>query len=190
MASFAIKLQVLYVKIANNLGHLGSAFCFIMRRLFLSILSTYRRRKFGDEYEGAVAWSCRLAYLVDNFQIWQCGGRIEILPCSHVGHIFRKASPHDFPRGANSGKILNANLIRVSEVCYMGVKQICTSRVRPSAAPSAGTGGGVLALRARTPDRRRPAIFVIQLLRLSKSSPTGSLDDAIATLALRARLAT
>ena len=44
-----------------------------------------------------------------------CGGTLLILPCSHVGHIFRKASPHDFPKGANSGKILNANLIRVSE---------------------------------------------------------------------------
>ncbi|KAH7731484.1 GLY-6 protein [Aphelenchoides avenae] len=51
-----------------------------------------------------------------SFRIWQCGGRIEILPCSHVGHIFRKASPHDFPNGTNSGKVLNANLMRVSEV--------------------------------------------------------------------------
>ncbi|KAI6235339.1 Polypeptide N-acetylgalactosaminyltransferase [Aphelenchoides besseyi] len=48
--------------------------------------------------------------------IWQCGGRVEILPCSHVGHIFRKASPHDFPKGSKSGQILNSNLVRVSEV--------------------------------------------------------------------------
>uniref|UniRef100_A0A7E4ZRV8 Polypeptide N-acetylgalactosaminyltransferase n=1 Tax=Panagrellus redivivus TaxID=6233 RepID=A0A7E4ZRV8_PANRE len=51
-----------------------------------------------------------------SFRIWQCGGRVEILPCSHVGHIFRKASPHDFPSGKTSGKILNGNLVRVAEV--------------------------------------------------------------------------
>lgn len=48
-------------------------------------------------------------------QIWQCGGRIEILPCSHVGHVFRRASPHDFP-GRKSGIVLNSNLLRVAEV--------------------------------------------------------------------------
>ncbi|KAK6013075.1 hypothetical protein OSTOST_21673, partial [Ostertagia ostertagi] len=48
-------------------------------------------------------------------QIWQCGGRVEILPCSHVGHIFRHASPHDIP-GNSSGKVLDGNMVRVAEV--------------------------------------------------------------------------
>ncbi|KAM3723574.1 putative N-acetylgalactosaminyltransferase [Dirofilaria immitis] len=50
-----------------------------------------------------------------SLRIWQCGGRIEILPCSHVGHVFRRASPHDFPN-RKSGIILNSNLLRVAEV--------------------------------------------------------------------------
>lgn len=46
-------------------------------------------------------------------QVWQCGGLLEIVPCSVVGHIFRKKSPHRFPNGSIT---MLRNLVRLAEV--------------------------------------------------------------------------
>ncbi|XP_037971249.2 putative polypeptide N-acetylgalactosaminyltransferase 9 isoform X1 [Plutella xylostella] len=48
-----------------------------------------------------------------SFKTWMCGGTLEIVPCSHVGHIFRKRSPYKWKSGVN---VLKKNSVRLAEV--------------------------------------------------------------------------
>ncbi|CRK88371.1 CLUMA_CG002148, isoform A [Clunio marinus] len=48
-----------------------------------------------------------------SFKTWMCGGTLEIIPCSHVGHIFRKVSPYKWRPGVD---VLRKNTIRLAEV--------------------------------------------------------------------------
>lgn len=48
-----------------------------------------------------------------SFRVWMCGGILEIVPCSHVGHIFRKRSPYKWRGGVN---VVKKNSVRLAEV--------------------------------------------------------------------------
>ncbi|GFQ97140.1 putative polypeptide N-acetylgalactosaminyltransferase 9 [Trichonephila clavata] len=61
-----------------------------------------------------------------SFKTWMCGGSLEILPCSHVGHIFRKRSPYKWKSGVN---VLRKNSVRLAEVWLDDYKKYYYDRI-------------------------------------------------------------
>lgn len=47
---------------------------------------------------------------------WSCGATLETVPCSRVGHVFRRDLPYSIPNGRD--KMLNANIVRIVDLWY------------------------------------------------------------------------
>ncbi|XP_041365879.1 polypeptide N-acetylgalactosaminyltransferase 13-like isoform X2 [Gigantopelta aegis] len=66
----------------------------------------------GSYDEGMDIWGGE--NLEMSFRVWMCGGKIYIVTCSRVGHVFRKTSPYSWPGGV--ARIINHNTQRIVEV--------------------------------------------------------------------------
>ena len=60
-----------------------------------------------------------------SFRQWMCGGTIEIVPCSRVGHVFRAWSPYPWRTDIN---VLTYNPLRVAMVWMDEYKYLYLAR--------------------------------------------------------------
>jgi len=74
--------------------------------------------------EGMEVWGGENLEL--SFKVWMCGGIIEIVPCSRVGHIFRSFSPYKWRTDL---KIPEYNYIRVADTWMDDYKYLYFDRL-------------------------------------------------------------
>ncbi|WKY03037.1 hypothetical protein Q1695_016378 [Nippostrongylus brasiliensis] len=78
--------------------------------------------KIGEYDPGFEIWGRENLEL--SFKVWMCGGTLEIVPCSHVGHIFRDHSPYKWRTG-----VLKRNSVRLAEVWMDEYKEYYYERI-------------------------------------------------------------
>ena len=59
-----------------------------------------------------------------SFRTWMCGGSLEFIPCSHVGHVFHPGHPYDMTNGKGKSNHNDRNLMRLAEVWLDDYKRL------------------------------------------------------------------
>ncbi|KAH3720280.1 hypothetical protein DPMN_063177 [Dreissena polymorpha] len=80
-------------------------------------------RKLGTYDSGFDIWGGENLEL--SFKTWMCGGTLETIPCSRVGHVYRKRSPYKW----DVGNVLRRNLVRLAEVWLDNYKEYYLQRI-------------------------------------------------------------
>lgn len=106
------------------LRHCRRPWIFLRNRYVRCKHGNLGRRKFGngptsmDFYVKFSPFSRRLGELLMKnlatciFQVWQCGGSLLMIPCSHIGHLFRKST---YSFGDDKDLIKHRNNVRILE---------------------------------------------------------------------------
>nr|XP_038963420.1 polypeptide N-acetylgalactosaminyltransferase 11 isoform X2 [Rattus norvegicus] len=98
----------------SDLGGADSATAPIRSPTMAGGLFAMNRQYFNDlgQYDsGMDIWGGE--NLEISFRIWMCGGKLFIIPCSRVGHIFRKRRPYGSPEGQDT---MTHNSLRLAHV--------------------------------------------------------------------------
>ena len=91
-----------------------SHLCICSQLLGLFAMDRLYFHELGEYDSGMEVWGGENLEL--SFRLWMCGGSLEIIPCSRVGHVFRKRRPYGSKPGEEDTMIRNS--LRVAKVFF------------------------------------------------------------------------